>query len=72
MVRTQKTQKNESEEEEKKEETSKKSDKKEPPKKPTKAVCVNEWINKEKKVINKELFQKHFKMQMPSDMLKAF
>ena len=28
-------------------------------------------INKEEKGINRGLFQEHFKMQMPSDMLKA-
>ena len=72
MVRTQKTQKNESEEEEKKKKLVKSLIKKNPLKNQQKLLCVNEWINKEKKVINKELFQKHFKMQMPSDMLKAF
>ena len=45
--------------------------KKSPLKNQQKLLCVNEWINKEKKVINRGLFQKHFKMQMPSDMLKA-
>ena len=32
---------------------------------------INELINKEEKGINRGLFQEHFKMQMPSDMLKA-
>ena len=31
----------------------------------------NELINKEEMGINRELFQKHFKFQMPSAMLKA-
>ena len=31
---------------------------------------LNEWIKKEETGINRELFQKHFKMQRPSDMSK--
>ena len=31
----------------------------------------NEWIDKEELDINDELFQKHFKFQRPSDMLKT-
>ena len=31
----------------------------------------NEWVSKKETSINRELFQKHFKFQRPSDMLKA-
>ena len=31
----------------------------------------NEWINKRETGINRELFEKYFKFQRPSDMLKA-
>ena len=60
-------------EEEKEQQTSKKPDKKEPLKKPTKDDLnkLNKWIKKEETGINRELFQKHFKMQRPSDMSKA-
>ena len=60
-------------EEEKEQQTSKKPDKKEPPKKPTKDDLnkFNKWINKKETGINYELFNKHFKFQRPSDMLKS-
>ena len=58
-----------SEEEEKEQQTSKK----EPPKKPIKVILsnFNEWVNKKETGINYELFQKHFKFQRPSVMLKS-
>ena len=61
----------ESEEEEKGEKEQRNS-KKEPLKKPTKEDVsnFNEWVNKKETDINYELFQKHFKFQKPSDMLK--
>ena len=31
----------------------------------------NEWVNRKETDINYELFQKHFKFQKPSDMLKS-
>ena len=31
----------------------------------------NEWVSKKETSINHELFQKHFKFQRPSDILKA-
>ena len=54
-------------------ETPKKPDKKEPPKKQTIDDLreFNAWINREEIGINRKLFQNHFKMQRPSDMLKA-
>ena len=47
--------------------------KKEPPKKPTKndVQHFNKLINKEEMGINRELFQRFFNFQMPSDLLKA-
>ena len=62
----------ESEEEEKGEKEQRNS-KKEPLKKPTKEDVsnFNEWVNKKETDINYELFQKHFKFQKPSDMLKS-
>ena len=62
----------EEEKEEEKQETSKKSDKKEPPQKSTKDVVsnFNKWVNKKEIGINSEIFQRHFKFQRPSDMLK--
>ena len=63
----------ESEEEEEQEQSSKKLDKKEPAKKPTKSDLKesNEWVNREETGVNHELFQKYFKFQRLSDMLKA-
>ena len=63
----------ESEEEEEQEQSSKKLDKKEPAKKPTKDDLKesNEWVNREETGVNHELFQKYFKFQRLSDMLKA-
>ena len=69
-------------EEEEEEQTSKKPDEKETPKKPDKKEPpkkqtiddlreFNAWINREEIGINRKLFQNHFKMQRPSDMLKA-
>ena len=59
-------------EEEKEQQTSKKPDKKEPPKKPKDDLNkFNKWINKKETGINHELFNKHFKFQRPSDMLKS-
>ena len=62
----------EEEKEEEKQETSKKSDKKEPPQKSPKGVVsnFNKWVNKKEIGINSEIFQRHFKFQRPSDMLK--
>ena len=59
--------------EEKKKQISKKPDKKEPPKKLTKDDWIefNEWVNKKETDINSEIFQKYFKSQRPSDMLKT-
>ena len=31
----------------------------------------NEWVTEKETDINSELFQKHFKFQRPSDMLKT-
>ena len=61
------------EEEEEQEQSSKKLDKKEPAKKPTKDDLKesNEWVNREETGANRELFQKYFKFQRLSDMLKA-
>ena len=61
------------EEEEEQEQSSKKLDKKEPAKKPTKYDLKesNEWVNREETGVNRELFQKYFKFQRLSDMLKA-
>ena len=55
-----------------KKQISKKPDKKEPPKKPTKdnASNFNEWVNRKETGINTEIFQKYFRYQRPSDMLK--
>ena len=63
----------ESEEEEEQEQSSKKLDKKEPAKKPTRDDLKesNDWINREETGVNHELFQKYFKFQRLSDMLKA-
>ena len=46
---------------------------KEPLKKPTKNDLkeFNERVNKKRTGVNSEFFQKHFKMQRPSNMLKA-
>ena len=59
-------------EEEKKEQKEQQTSKKEPLKKSTKDDVnnSNEWVNKKETDINYELFQKHFKFQKPSDMLK--
>ena len=53
--------------------TERKPDKKERPKRPTKSDVKNfkELINKEEISINRELFQRYFSFQRPSDMLKA-
>ena len=66
----------ESEEEKKEEEEqqiSKKLDKKEPPKISAKVDVnkFNEWVNKEEIDRNSEIFQKNFKFQRPSYMLKT-
>ena len=57
----------------KKQQTSKKLDKKEPPKKLTKDDASNfiEWVNEKEADINSEIFQRYFKFQRPSDMLKS-
>ena len=54
-------------EEEEQQQTSKKRDIKEPLQKPTKDNLeeFNTWISREETGINRELFQKHFKFQMP-------
>ena len=59
----------ESEEEEKKEQQ---TSKKESLKKPTKEDASNfsEWVNEKERGINHEIFQRHFKFQRSSDMLK--
>ena len=59
-------------EEEKKEEKEQHTSKKEPLKKQTKDNMsnFNEWVNKKETGINCKLFEKHFKFQRPSDMLK--
>ena len=59
-------------EEEKEEEKEQQTSKKEPPKKPAKddVSNFNEWVNKKEANINCEIFQRHFKFQRPSDMLK--
>ena len=59
--------------EEREQQTSKKPDKKELPKKPTKDDLneFNEWVNREETGINHNLFQKHFNLWRPSDMLKT-
>ena len=48
-------------------------DKKEPPKKSTKDEWIkfNEWVNEKETGINSEIFQKYFKFQRLSDMLKT-
>ena len=53
--------------------TERKPDKKERPKRTTKSDVKNfkELINKEEISINRELFQRYFSFQRPSDMLKA-
>ena len=33
-------------------------------------IAFNEWINKEETDMNRELFEKHFKIQRPSIMLR--
>ena len=57
----------------KKQQTSKKPDKKEPPKKLAKDDASNfiEWVNEKEADINSEIFQRYFKFQRPSDMLKS-
>ena len=59
-------------EEEKEEETEQQTSKKEPSKKPAKDYVsnFNEWVNKKEANINSEIFQRHFKFQRPSDILK--
>ena len=61
------------EEKEKEQQASKIPDKKEPPEKPTKdnASKFNEWFNEIETDINSKIFQKNFKFQRPSDMLKT-
>ena len=56
----------------KKEQKEQQTSKKESLKESTKddANNFNEWVNKKETDINYELFQKHFKFQKPSDMLK--
>ena len=62
----------EEEKEEKEQQTSKKPDKKEPLKKSTKNDWIefNEWVNEKETGINSEIFQRYFKYQRPSDMMK--
>ena len=62
----------EEEKEEKEQQTSKKTDEKQLPKKPTKDdwIKFNEWVNKKETGINSEIFQRYFKYQSRSDMLK--
>ena len=59
--------------EEEKEEKEQQIRKKEPLKKQTKEDVsnFNEWANRKETGINYELFQKHFKFQKPSDILKS-
>ena len=59
-------------EEENKQQTRKKPDKKEPLKKSMKDDLnkLNKWVNKNETGINRELFNKHFKFQRPSYILK--
>ena len=61
------------EKEEEQQQSSKTPDKTEPRKKPTKDDFsgFNEWVNGKETGMNCELFQKHFKFQRPSDMLKS-
>ena len=61
-------------ESEEEQQTSKKFDKNEPPKKPAKDnwINFNEWVNKKETDLNSEIFQRYFKYQMPSDMLKIY
>ena len=56
-----------------KKEPPKKPDKKELPKKITKDDLkeFHEWVNKKEKDINRELFEKNFNFQRPTDMLKT-
>ena len=60
------------ESEKEKEEKEQQTSKREPLKKLTKEDVnnFNEWVNRKEIGINYELFQKHFKFQKPSDMLK--
>ena len=60
------------ESEKEKEEKDQQTSKREPLKKLTKEDVnnFNEWVNRKEVGINYELFQKHFKFQKPSDMLK--
>ena len=69
---SEKEEEEEEEEEEEKKQISKKPDKKEPPKKPIKDDWskFNEWVNKKETGINSEIFQRYFKYQSRSDMLK--
>ena len=59
--------------EEREQQTSKKPDKKELPKKRTKDDLrkFNEWINKNERDKDRELFKRHFSFQRPNDMLKV-
>ena len=61
------------EDKEQEQQASKRLNKKELPKKPKKGDLsdFNESVNKNETGINRELFQKHFSFQRPSDMLKA-
>ena len=60
-------------EEEEKEEKQQQTSKKEPLKKPTKddVSNLNEWVNEKERGISSEIFQRHFKFQRLSDMLKS-
>ena len=60
-------------EKEKQEEKEQQTSKKEPPKKLTKddASNFNEWVNEKERGISSEIFQMHFNLQRPSDMLKS-
>ena len=60
-------------EEEKKEEKEQQTSKKEPLKKPTKddVSNLNEWVNEKERGISSDIFQRHFKFQRLSDILKS-
>ena len=62
----------EEEEEEKEQQTSKKPDKERPSKKPKKdnGSNFNKWVNEKETDMNREIFERYFSFQRPSDMLK--
>ena len=67
-----KSEEEEEEEEEKEQQTSKKPDKERPSKKPKKdnGSNFNKWVNEKETDINREIFERYFSFQRPSDMLK--